>query len=144
MQFEKTIIINSLPSLVWKVLTDPTLMKQWMGEPEMNLNIQTDWTVNSPIVIFGFHHVKFENKGVVLEFEPNMKLTYTHLSSISRLADKPENYTIFEFTLTPLGDGTSLTLTISNFPTESIFKHNDFYWRATMEIIKKLVENNFK
>lgn len=142
MQFEKTIIIHSSPSTVWKALTAPNLMKQWMGEPEMNLDIQTDWTVGNPIIISGFNHVKFENKGVVLEFEPNSKLAYTHLSSISRLPDKPENYTIFEFTLTPSGDGTSLTVTISNFPTESIFKHIDFYWRSTVEIIKKVSEAN--
>ena len=30
-QIEKTIIIKALPSVVWNTLTNPELMKQWMG-----------------------------------------------------------------------------------------------------------------
>ncbi len=140
MQFEKTIIINSPPSIIWKALTEPALMKQWMGELEMNIEIQTDWTINSPIIISGYHHVKFENKGTVLLFEVNKKLAYTHLSSLSRLPDKPENYTFFDFTVAPIDSHTSLTLTISNFPTETIFKHLEFYWRATIKMLKTFIE----
>ena len=141
-QIEKTIIIRTNPSIVWKTLTEPDLMKQWMGEVEMEIEIKGNWKVNSPIVISGFHHVKFENKGRVLQFDPNRTLTYSHLSSISRLPDKPENYSIIEFTLTPLDNHTSLTLTVSNFPTETIFKHLDFYWRTTLEIIKNFIERS--
>jgi len=141
-QIEKTIIIRTNPSIVWKTLTEPDLMKQWMGESEMEIEINCTWKLNSPIIISGFHHVKFENKGLVLQFDPHKTLKYSHLSSLSRLSDRPENYSIIEFTLTPLGNHTSLTLTVSNFPTETIFKHLDFYWRTTLEIIKDLIERN--
>lgn len=140
MQFEKTIQIQAHDSTVWNTLTDPKLMKQWMGESEMDIDIQTDWRINSPIVISGFHHAKFENKGIVLQYEPNRKLMYTHFSSLSRLPDKPENHSIIEFTLTPLENQTSLTLTISNFPTETIFKHLEFYWRTSLEMLKTFIE----
>lgn len=115
-------------------------MKQWMGEPEMELDIIADWKVGSPIIIRGFHHIQFENKGYVLQFEPHRILKYDYLSSISRLPDKPENRTVIEFTLTPMEDHTSLTLTLSNFPTESIFKHVSFYWTTTLEVIKNTIE----
>lgn len=139
-QIEKTIFIKALPSIVWNTLTNPELMKQWMGEPEMELEIITDWKVGNAIIIKGFHHIQFENKGTVLQFEPNKFLQYNYLSSLSQLPDEPGNYSIIEFRLEPAEDHTALALTISNFPTETIFKHVDFYWRGTIEILKKLIE----
>jgi uncharacterized protein YndB with AHSA1/START domain len=137
---EETIIINASPYTVWETLTNTTFMKKWMGEPEMQLEIITDWNVGSAIVIKGFHHIKFENKGTILHFEPNKLLKYDYLSSISRLPDQPENYTTIEFALNPLENQTALTLTLSNFPTESIFKHVGFYWRTTIHIMKNFAE----
>lgn len=135
--------IDAAPPVVWRALTDTALMKQWMAEPEMQLDIVTDWSVGSPIVMRGWHHIKFENKGIVLRFEPYSILRYSHLSSVSRLPDTPENYTIIEFRLAPAGPkSTSLHLTISGFPTESIFKHFDFYWATTIQMVKRFIESN--
>ena len=36
----------------------------------------------------------------------------------------------------------SLTLTITNFPTEAIYKHLDFYWRTALEVFKRFVEQH--
>lgn len=137
--FTKT--IKASPAIVWDYLTHPELLKQWIAEPDMKLEILTDWKVGHPFIIKGSYHGKFENKGIVLQFEPNKILRYNYLSSVSRLPDRPENHTIVEFRMAPLKDQTILTLTLSNFPTESIFKHVDFYWRATLEILKVLIEN---
>jgi len=73
----------------------------------------------------------------VLQCIPEQQLSYTHLSSLSRLPDEPDNYTRIDFYLMPNGAQTKLELTISNFPTESIQKHLEFYWRTTMVKIKK-------
>lgn len=135
-------MINTAPGEVWTVLCDLRCMARWMGEPEMHIEVQTDWKAGRPILIRGFHHVKFEDRGTVLQFDPPQKLSYTHLSSISRLPDRPESYTTFEFTLVPEGDGTLLTLHIENFPTESILKHLDFYWGTTLLLIKKMAEED--
>ena len=134
--------IQSSPSLIWPWLTEERLMKRWMGEPEMNIEIITDWTVGSPIIIRGFHHAKFENKGVVLQYSPNNILQYTHLSSISRLPDLPQNYSIITFKLDQEEEQTSLTIQVGNFANESIFKHLHLYWTTTPAIIKELVEIN--
>ena len=141
-RIEKTVLINAPASTVWATLTEPPLMKQWMADPEMVIDIQTNWQVNGPIVISGFHHLAFENKGTVLQFEPGLALKYNFLSSISRLPDIPENYTVISFTLSPADKHTDLTLVITNFPTETIYRHLDFYWRTTIELIKQLVEKN--
>ena len=114
-------------------------MKKWISETD--IQIITDWKVGSPIIMRGnLHGVKFENKGMILQFEPERILEYNHLSSLSRLPDKPENYAVIEFRLAPIKDQTTQTLTLSNFPTESIYKHLAFYWNVTLEIIKRMIE----
>jgi len=139
-RIERSVIISASPAAVWESLTTPSLMKQWMAEPRMAVEVVTDWTEGGPIVIRGFHIVRFENRGTVLRFEPNAVLRYSHLSSMSRLPDKPENYSIVEFRLAPADGRTSLTVTLSGFPTEAILKHHDFYWRVTVQILKQFVE----
>lgn len=139
-KFSTTIEVNAKPAKVWTALTTPEVMSGWMGEAEMQIKVITDWKVNSPILIQGFHHVKFENKGTILQYEEGSRLSYSHLSNISRLPDKPESYSVFEFVLTPVEEKTMLTFTIENFPTEVIRKHLEFYWRTTILGVKKLVE----
>jgi uncharacterized protein YndB with AHSA1/START domain len=135
----KTIRIDAPTSKVWEALTNPEAMKKWMSETE--INIITDWKVGNPIVMNGnLHRINFENKGKVLQFEREKILKYSHLSSLSRLPDEPRNYSIIEFSLTPIENGTDLTVTLSNFPTEAIDKHLVFYWNVTLEILKRMIE----
>jgi len=136
----KTIKINAPIAKVWDALTNPDLMKKWMSESE--IEIITDWQVGKPFLIRGkLHGIKFENTGRVLQFEPEKLLEYSHLSSLSRLPDKPENYSVIAFSIAPSEDQTTLTLTASNFPTESIYKHVAFYWNVTPEILKRMLES---
>ena len=139
MSFSKSIAINARPSAVWAALTDTALMKQWMSETP--IEIITDWEVGGAFVIKGALYKKgFENKGVILSFVPGRQLQYTHLSSLSRLPDVPESYTKIDFQLEAAEEGTMLKLNISNFPTETIYKHLAFYWNVTMELLKKFIE----
>jgi uncharacterized protein YndB with AHSA1/START domain len=142
-KFFATATINARPSKVWAVLTDTRHLVNWIGDPEMKIAVQTDWIIGNPIIITGFHHVKFKNKGIVLKHIENKLLSYTHLSSVSRLPDKPGSYSTFEFILTPAGEYTTLTVTIENFPTVAIQKHLEFYWKSTVTVIKEYVEREF-
>ena len=137
--FSKTIQIEAPISKVWDALTIPELMKKWMSE--IDISISTDWIIGSPIIIRGrLHGINFENKGKVLQFEPEKNLQYSHLSSISRLPDQVDSYSIFAFQLAPIENQTALTVTMSNFPTETIYKHLAFYWNVTLEILKRMLE----
>jgi uncharacterized protein YndB with AHSA1/START domain len=140
---ETSAAIHAPLSELWRALTEPYLMKQWMGEPVMRIGITTDWKVGSPIIVNGRHNnVNFENKRTVLQFEPYSILRYTHLSSISRLPDRPENYTVIEFRLERTEENsTSLNVRISNFPGESAFEHWAFYWRVTIGVLKRFIES---
>ena len=138
----KTVQINATTSQFWQMLTTPELMKKWMMS-DIDIEIITDWKVGSPIEIRGTMNGKdFENKGTVLQFEPERALQYSHLSSLSRLPDRPENYAVVAFRLNPPGDQTTLTLTLSNFATESIYKHVAFYWNVTLEVLKQMIETS--
>lgn len=141
MNIENTVIINSTPDIVWQFLTDPKMMEQWMGDKEMKIRVRTDWNVGNPILINGFHHVKFENRGIVLAYKTQELVSYTHLSSLSHLPDVRENYSIVTFLLTEINRQTQLSLRLENFPTESIYKHMNFYWKGTLIHFKHLVEN---
>jgi uncharacterized protein YndB with AHSA1/START domain len=138
--FSKLVKIDASPFQVWQVLTNPEIMKQWIM-PDIEITISTDWTVGSPMIIRGNMNGKnFENIGTVLQFDPEKTLQYSHLSSLSRLPDRLENYSLVAFRLEPMEKQTVLTLTISNFPTESIYQHLAFYWNVTLEGIKRLIE----
>jgi uncharacterized protein YndB with AHSA1/START domain len=139
-RFGRTVLIEATPALVWEALTQPAQMRQWMGEPEINIEVRTTWEVGGPIQIKGFHHAQFINTGKVLAFVPNELLRYTHTSSVSRLPDVPESYTLMEFRLAPQGEQTSLTITLENFPTESIYKHLAFYWRIAPKLLQEFIK----
>jgi uncharacterized protein YndB with AHSA1/START domain len=137
----KSIRIDASVIAVWEALTQPELMKSWMADSEME--IVTTWDVSTPIVI-NVQEVSpktsFKNSGLVLQFVKEHVLEYSHLSSLSQLPDQDENYTIITFTSQQEENQTLLKVNLSNFPTESIYKHIDFYWTITLDVLKWFVE----
>lgn len=138
--FTLSILIEAPSAAVWEVLTMPELMKQWMAETP--IEIDTKWHPGGPIIISGpWYKTHFENKGTVLCYKPLSTLSYTHLSSLSRLPDAPENHAIYEFILLSKGDvATELTFSAKQFATSAIYHHLAFYWRVTLHKIKQQVE----
>ncbi|MBX2904782.1 MAG: SRPBCC domain-containing protein [Taibaiella sp.] len=138
--FTLSIIIEASAAAVWEVLTMPILMKEWMAETP--IEIETTWQPGSQITISGpWYKTRFENKGTVLCYEPYAKLSYTHLSSLSRLPDDPGNHTIYEFFLLSKDEAaTELTFSARQFVTSAIYHHLAFYWRVTLHKIKQQVE----
>lgn len=133
------ITIQAPAEHVWAALTRPELMVQWMSVPEFE--ISTNWQEGSPFVIRGnMHGVLFENKGTVLQFDAPYLLRYTHLSSLSELADEPGNYCELEFKLEASDKQTELALRLSNFPTASIYHHFVFYWNVASRLLKRFAE----
>ena len=139
----KSIQIDASVTDVWDALTRPELMKSWMADSD--LEIVTTWEEGTPIVINVrevSHKASFKNNGVVLRFAKERILEYSHLSSLSQLPDQDENYTIIRFTLQQQENHTLLELNLRNFPTESIYKHIDFYWTITLDVLKRFVEES--
>ncbi len=137
--FQKSVLISASPSTVWQALTTPSLMQQWMSESPIEIN--TTWQVGSPFSIKGpWYKTELENYGSVLQFEPEQVLSYSHLSSLSRLPLTGENSCVFTFKLIPQGEQTLLHFTASNFATEAIYKHIAFYWNVVLELLRKFIE----
>lgn len=139
-QFAKEIEINALPAEVWAALTQPELMQQWMAETPVE--ITTDWVPGSSVVMRGpWYKTGFENRGTVMANEPGELLSYTHLSSLSRLPDAEENYAVLEFRLEQVSERTTkLFFSARRFATSAIYHHLAFYWNVTLHKIKKQVE----
>lgn len=136
---KKTVQVGAPAAVVWRALTDTALVQQWMSAT--GVEIDTDWRTGSPIRISGSsNRVAFENSGTIVLADEEKLLQYTHLSSLSRLPDVPGSYTTLRFSLEAKGDLTNLTLRITGFPTESIYKHLAFYWNVTLELLKQFVE----
>ncbi|AFM14052.1 SRPBCC family protein [Turneriella parva] len=125
---------------IWAFLTQPALMQKWMSPPKAEITVQTDWQIGNEIIISVFHDHYFQNKGQVIAFNPPRLLEYSHLSSLSNLPAESENFTYLRFVIEGARNGGRLALKISNFPTESVYQHMQFYWRGAIQILKSHIE----
>jgi uncharacterized protein YndB with AHSA1/START domain len=133
----KTIDIDAPTSDVWNALTNPDLIKQWL----FGTNVISEWKIGSPILFTGtWQGTAYKDKGTILQFEKEKVFQYNYWSGFSGLTDSIENYSIITFKLGPTTDGTLLTLTQSNFPTETAYEHTAKNWDATLELMKKIIE----
>jgi len=121
---------------VWEALINPEMVMQYF----FGSSQETDWEIGSSILWKGeYEGTKYIDKGKVLEFLPNEKLSYSYLSSWSGLDDKPENYLLVTYEIKGIEAGTELTITQSNYDEEKA-KHSAEYWAVVIDGLKKLVE----
>ncbi len=129
--------INAALSKIWDTLTNPDKIVLYTGS-----TTQTDWKVGSPIIWSGeMHGTKYENKGKIVENNPNNLLRYTYWSGMGGDPDLPENYSEISYTLKKTDDN-SIELIYSRIkiPTEietQIFQSNI---QSMLDEIKKLSE----
>lgn len=130
-------VIHAPVEKVWKALIDPELIKQYLFGTE----VTTDWKVGSPISYRGVWNGKaYEDKGKVIRIEPGKILVSTFWSSLSGLADTPDNYKTVTYELTPEGSGTRLTITQDNNDTQEEADHSEQNWNMVLEGLKNIVE----
>jgi len=128
--------INAPIEQVWDALINQEIVKKYF----FGSNQETDWKIGSQILWTGeYEGTTYTDKGVVLEFSPNKKLSYSYLSSWSGLDDKPENYLSVTYEVKSIETGTELTITQSNYDEEKA-KHSSENWATVINGLKKLVE----
>jgi len=134
----KSIVINALPEKVWTALTDPEVVKQYMFGAE----VVSDWQKGGPLVYKGVWEGKpYEDKGTILDIEPGKLLSATYFSALSGLEDKPENYNVVSYQLSPEpNNATKLTVTQTNNPTQEAASTAEDNWGMTLAGIKELLE----
>ena len=132
-----TTTINVPVTKVWQALVNPEIIKQYL----FNTEVISDWKVGSPIIYKGEWEGKaFEDKGEILEIEPEKILKSTHWSPLSGVPDSPENYHTVAYTLSTRGDSTEVTITQDNNATEQEKAHSKKNWETVLAGMKKLLE----
>jgi uncharacterized protein YndB with AHSA1/START domain len=132
-----TITIDAPADRVWKVITDPAAVKEFM----FGADLETDWTEGSPIAWRGEWEGKpYEDKGEILEVDPGHKLVHTHFSPLGGEEDKPENYHTLTWTLEDQDGATALTLSQDHNANEDAAEHSKGMWDMLVADVKKIAE----
>ena len=130
--------IDAPPSQVWAALTDPEQIKKYM----FGSQVETDWRPGSPIVWKGEYEGKqYEDKGEIVEFEPERRLKVTHFSPLSGQEDVPENYHTLVYELEEHGEKTRVSLSQDKNPTEEAAEHSRANWEQMLSGLKQVVES---
>jgi uncharacterized protein YndB with AHSA1/START domain len=130
--------INAPASQVWAALTDPALIKQYF----FGTNVETDWKVGSPIYYRGeWQGRAYEDKGVILEFEPPRKLVTTHFSPLAGVPDVPENYHTVTYLLSEQDGRTEVRLLQDRNASEDEKQHSEENWKMMLASLKALLEH---
>jgi uncharacterized protein YndB with AHSA1/START domain len=125
---EVTMFIAAPPDSVWKALTDPRLIKDYY----LGATVESDWNVGDPITWRGSWQGKpYSDKGEILAFDPNRRLSYSHWSPMAGTNDAPENYHRIDIDLSERGGGTQVRLRQSNL--EGGVQESDRQSRADYE-----------
>ena len=130
--------IDAPPSQVWAALTDPEQIKKYM----FGSQVETDWRPGSPIVWKGEYEGKrYEDKGEIVEFEPERRLKMTHFSPLSGQEDVPENYHTLVYELEEHGAKTRVSLSQDKNPTEEAAEHSRANWEQMLSGLKQVFES---
>jgi uncharacterized protein YndB with AHSA1/START domain len=131
------VTVEAPASQVWRALTDPELIAEYM----FGSQVVTDWQVGSPIVWKGeFEGRAYEDKGEVLEVEPDWRLRVTHFSPMTGQVDAPENYHTLTYDLTVDGEKTRLRLAQDNAGSEEEAAHSATNWQMMLDGLKRVAE----
>lgn len=131
------ILINAPAPKVWEALTTPSIIKQYF----FGTDTITDWKIGRPIIFKGEWEGKtYEDKGTILDFQPNKLLRYSYWSSLSGKEDKTENYANVSYQLSEKENGTEIVITQDNIADEKTKEHSLQNWNKVLADLKKLLE----
>ena len=133
----KSISINTPVAKVWHALTDTETIKKYFFGTECI----SDWKKGSPIVYNGVWEGKaYEDKGNIIDIEPEKFIIYNYWSSMSGTADIPANYTEIRYELAVDGNGTIFTVIQHGIKTQQAHDHSAQNWGYIMDGLRKVVE----
>lgn len=132
-----SVTIDAPASKVWDALTNPALIEKYL----FGTHVTSDWKVGSPITYQGVWEGKtYEDKGRILQIEPEKLLVSTFWSALSGQPDVPENYKTVRYELSPMGNSTKLTLIQDNNASQEEADHSTQNWQMVLDGLKKLLE----
>jgi len=134
----KTHIETTAPlTKVWEALVTPAMIQQYM----FGTNAVSSWEVGAPIVWCGEWEGKpYEDKGQILQLQPERLLQYSHFSPLAGQPDVPENYHTVTIEVTAQGAGTLVTLMQDNNATADKQVQAEQNWGMMLDGLKKFLE----
>jgi uncharacterized protein YndB with AHSA1/START domain len=125
---------------VWDALINPTVIKRYM----FGATVESEWKKGSPITWSGEWKGKpYQDKGRILELQPEHRLRYSHFSPLTGEPDVPENYHNVTIDLSPLPDehnAVQVVLSQDNNKTQEAREHSQKNWEMMLSGLKKAVE----
>jgi uncharacterized protein YndB with AHSA1/START domain len=129
--------IRSSPAAVWEAMLDPERQPTWLG----GFRFVGDWVIGGPVALVGtLNGREYREGGVLLAFEPQKRLAYSHWSAFWRVPDTPGNRAVLTIGLAPEGDGTRASVHHALPEVEAIAPHSRFFWRGALEQLRRLRE----
>ncbi|MBI3124849.1 MAG: SRPBCC domain-containing protein [Ignavibacteriales bacterium] len=138
LEVSSSIEINASKEKVWKGLTDPDIIKDYL----YGTNTVTDWKVGSEILFQGeWEGKQYRDKGVILQIIPNELISYSYWSGFSGIEDKPENYSTVTYKIEPVGDDKiKFTWVQKGFASEQNYEHSNNGMEEFLKGIKAVIE----
>ena len=135
-----TTTIKAPLAKVWDALINPDVIKRYM----FGATVASDWKKGSPITWSGEWKGKpYQDKGRILELQPEHRLRYSHFSPLTGEPDVPENYHNVTIELSPLSedaDAVQVVLSQDHNKTEEARQHSQKNWEMMLAGLKKTVE----
>jgi uncharacterized protein YndB with AHSA1/START domain len=134
-----SVAIDASVDDVWRAITTPETIKQWF----FGVDTETDWKQGSPIVHTGEWQGKpYVDKGEIVRIEPPHVLVHTHWSDLSGTPDSPEHYQEVTWEVSERSDGSELTISERNLPSDEAKDASDQAWSMVLQNLKEMLEGN--
>jgi uncharacterized protein YndB with AHSA1/START domain len=129
--------VDAPPARVWDALVTPEMIRRYM----FGTTVVSEWKQGATIRWKGEWNGKpYEDRGVILAFEPGRRLRYTHYSPASGLPDTSDNHHTVTIELSEHAGITRVSLAQDNNPTETARDHSEKNWSMMLDGLKRLLE----
>jgi uncharacterized protein YndB with AHSA1/START domain len=136
-KINKEIRIKTNKSELWKALTNPELIKQYL----MGTNVISEWKEGSKIVYQGnFNGIDFKDEGVIDILDIEKRYQYSYWSNNHGTENKPENYVSILYDITENNEEVILEVTQSNYKSKEIADGMEQIWELILSNLKMFLE----
>ena len=131
------VTIHAPASKVWDALTKPEMIEKYM----FGAKVESDWKLGSPIAWKGEWKGKpYEDKGRILEIQPQRRLQFSHYSPLSGAPDEPESYHNVTIALEGEGGDVRVDLSQDNNKTPEAAEESRRNWMTMLDGLKRTAE----
>ena len=135
---QASVTIQAQADKVWSALTDPAVIRQYM----FGTHVISDWKKGSPIIWRGEWEGKaYEDRGLVLTYERNRRLRYSHYSPVAGEIEMPGMYHTVTIELSEKRGRTVVSLMQDNNATRQAKSESEKNWTTMLAGLKQLMES---